>query len=105
MLTELAGDISVAELSLTAAAEAHTGAMIALVPSEEDAQRIAVDGGEDADQLHLTICYLGEAALIPQEVREQLVECVAECAARLTSVAAKTFSVSIFNPRSEERRV
>src|SRR5688572_2062837 len=86
------------DAALVAAAEEHTGAMIALVPSAEGAERIAVDGGEDADQLHATSCYLGEAALIPQEVREQLVECVAECANRLTSVAARAFSISIFNP-------
>lgn len=84
--------------NLTAAAEVHTGAMIALVPTEEDARRIAVDGGEDVEQLHLTICYLGEAALIPPEVREQLVDCVSECAARLPTIAGTAFSVAVFNP-------
>lgn len=47
--------------SQTAAADGShlQGAMIALVPSDEDAQRLAVPGGEDPDELHLTLYYLG----------------------------------------------
>lgn len=40
--------------------EARTGGMIALVPTAEDAQRLAVDSGDDPDQLHLTLVYLGD---------------------------------------------
>lgn len=39
----------------------QTGAMIALVPSELEAQRLALDGGEEPVDLHLTLLYLGEA--------------------------------------------
>jgi 2'-5' RNA ligase len=88
----------VTELALTAAAEVHTGAMVALVPSDADLKRIAVDGGEPAEQLHLTLCYLGEAALIPDDVREQIVECVSHCARDLTTIIGVGFNVSIFNP-------
>jgi hypothetical protein len=47
--------------SQTAAADGShlQGAMIALLPSAEEAQRLAVPGGEDADELHLTLYYLG----------------------------------------------
>ncbi|MRH86002.1 hypothetical protein GFY24_00730 [Nocardia sp. SYP-A9097] len=44
------------------AASEHTGAMIALVPCAEDAQRLLVEGGEPVEELHLTLAYLGEAA-------------------------------------------
>ena len=33
-------------LHLVAAAEVHTGAMVALIPTAEDAERLAVEGGE-----------------------------------------------------------
>ena len=83
---------------IVAATEAHTGAMIALVPTDADAQRLAVDGGEPADELHTTICYLGQAALIPPEVRDSLIDCVTECAMRLPTIIGEAFAVSAFNP-------
>lgn len=47
--------------SQTAAADGShlKGAMIALLPSDEEAQRLAVPGGEAAEELHLTLYYLG----------------------------------------------
>lgn len=48
------------EQALTAAAQIHDGAMIALVPVPEDAARLAVPGYEPAHALHLTLCYLGK---------------------------------------------
>ncbi|MFD9422294.1 MULTISPECIES: phage minor head protein [unclassified Streptomyces] len=61
--------------SLTAAG-GHTGAMIALVPSVEDAERLALSapGAEPADELHLTLFYLGEGADWPEEYRTDLVD-------------------------------
>src|SRR5690349_17325017 len=51
----LSGDIT--PLGLTAAGgEPHTGAMIALLPSEADMERLAVPGGEDDEELHITLC-------------------------------------------------
>lgn len=85
---------------LTAASEVHIGAMIALVPTEEDAARLAVEGGEDADELHVTLAYLGEAALIPEEVQDDVVECVARCVADRVSIVGNGFAVAIFNPET-----
>ncbi|MGW4731826.1 phage minor head protein [Streptomyces shenzhenensis] len=47
---------------VTAAADgSHLGgAMIALIPTEEDTARLAIDGGEDAGELHLTLYFLGD---------------------------------------------
>lgn len=45
-----------------AEAENHTGAMIALFPSPSMARRLIVPGGEPADQLHITLLYLGKAS-------------------------------------------
>lgn len=40
----------------------HTEAMIALYPPPALAEALAVPGGEPADELHVTLAYLGEAA-------------------------------------------
>lgn len=78
---------------------AHTGAMIALVPSAADAQRLAVDGGEDPDELHLTLLYLGEADMIPAEVRSDIITVVQRWADDLAStVVGDAFAVNMFNP-------
>lgn len=36
------------------------GGMIALIPTREDAERLAIEGGEDPDDLHLTLYFLGD---------------------------------------------
>jgi HK97 family phage portal protein len=81
---------------------AHTGAMVALLPSEADAARLAVDGGEPVDQLHLTLQYLGEAAAIPAEARALLVDQVAAIAAAHGPLEVDGFAVSMFNPAGPE---
>lgn len=88
--------------SLQAAGEPHTGAMIALVPTPADAQRIAVDDGEDPEDLHVTLAYLGEAALIPPEVRYALIGAIERATYELPTVVGKIFSVNLFNPMSGE---
>ncbi|MFJ6014469.1 phage minor head protein [Streptomyces sp. NPDC092952] len=57
------------------AAGGHTGAMIALIPSEEDAERLALNavGAEPAHELHLTLFYLGEGADWDEEHRADLI--------------------------------
>ena len=52
----------------------HTGAMIALVPAETDA--LAVDGGDPAEELHLTLAYLGEAVDWTPDARAALTTAV-----------------------------
>lgn len=48
--------------AVTAAAQVHTGAMIALVPSEADCERMALAGYEEPSQIHTTLHFLGEGA-------------------------------------------
>jgi hypothetical protein len=61
--------------TLTAAADGShlSGAMIALMPTPEDAARLAIEGGEAADQLHLTLFYLGKGADWSQKARDELI--------------------------------
>lgn len=47
----------------------HTGVMVALFPTPEVAQRLAIQGGEKASELHLTLAYLGKASELGDEKR------------------------------------
>jgi 2'-5' RNA ligase len=92
-----------------AAAEVHTGAMIALVPSDADLRRLAVHDGEPREQLHVTLIYLGEADDVSANARRLLVDRVRQLAGGWDgSIAAEGFSISVFNPpgtaRSDEKQ-
>lgn len=76
--------------------EEHTGAMVALVPSDADIERLMVEDGEPADQLHLTLMFLGEAADISENARAQIIAAVERYADH--PVRADGFSVNVFNP-------
>lgn len=92
----------VAAGELSAAADVHTGAMIALMPSEGDAQRLALEGGEAVDQLHLTLFYLGEAADWSDVQQADLTARVAVAAASLAPVPGRVFGAAQWNPASDE---
>lgn len=90
--------LNTGRVDLTAAAEKHTGAMIALVPSDEDAITLAVDGGEEPDQLHMTEVYLGDADQYDDDERQYIIDVVSDFAERWNPVAGEAFSVNMFNP-------
>lgn len=85
---------------VVAAAEVHTGAMIALVPSDADAKRLKVKDGEPVDQLHVTLVYLGDAADVSAKTRDAIVARMNTLVvdAPLRAFDAEGFAVSIFNP-------
>jgi 2'-5' RNA ligase len=89
-------------------AEPHTGAMVALVPSQADAARLAVPGGEDPGELHCTLAFLGKAVDIEDDVRARMVGSLrglVEDAIRPDydlPVRADAFSVNVFNPGGDE---
>ncbi|MDX2648516.1 phage minor head protein [Streptomyces sp. PA03-1a] len=91
--------------ALQAAADGShlNGAMIALIPSEEDAQRLALDGGEAAEELHLTLYFLGQGADWSDESRTDLTEQVRYAAADLGGpVHARAFGAAHWNAGSDE---
>ena len=89
-------------LGLTAASEPseQTGAMIALLPTIADQERLAVPGGEDEEELHLTLFYLGEAAKITPDVRDTIVRMMGHLARQIPIVDADGFAISLFNPEA-----
>jgi 2'-5' RNA ligase len=86
---------------VTAAAKegGHTGAMVALRMTDADAERLAVDGGLPADEMHMTLAYLGESADIPQDAREKILRGMGRIAKKVGApLDAEGFSVNAFNP-------
>lgn len=88
----------------------HTGAMIALRMTDDDAARLAVDGGEPAEELHLTLLYLGEGADIDAASRQAIIDACTALAAEWQAsaggelaVVGDGFAVSLFNAADEEK--
>lgn len=91
--------------TLTAAADGShmSGAMIALMPTPEDAERLAIEGGEPANELHLTLWFLGDAAPWTEDQRNELIGLIRARAASLSGpVHAYAFGVNNWNPGSED---
>lgn len=96
------------EEAVTAAA-APTGAMIALRMSDGDAANMAVEGGEQVDELHLTLGFLGKADDIPDETQRLIVDEMTTYLAELRDqssepITGESFALSAFNATSEERQ-
>jgi 2'-5' RNA ligase len=76
----------------------HTGVMIALFPSREEARELAVEGGEPVDELHCTLAFLGEAgAEVAADARAKLDDVVTHWAATQGPIVAKTNGVGVFD--------
>jgi 2'-5' RNA ligase len=88
--------------TLAEAAVTHTGAMIALLPSAEDAARLAVIGGEPAEELHCTIAYLGEADRLDAAARQQLAADTAAAVQGMPVVDADAFGLASFGQAGDE---
>jgi 2'-5' RNA ligase len=98
LMGRIRGDEMDDEEAMTAAA-AHTGAMVALRMTEQDAARLAVTGGEPMDELHMTVAYLGDADQIPLEVRDRIHQHARQLAASMGGpVRADASDLTFFNP-------
>lgn len=86
------------DLALEFAAQQHTGAMIALIPTAEDAARFAMEDGEPEDELHCTIAFLGKGDAWSYEQRLALAAECARAVADMGPVEAEAFALSYFNP-------
>lgn len=86
---------------VTAAADVADGAMIALVPTAADLDRLdmaGVDGAEPRANLHLTLIFLGSAADWSSEQRAGVVDAVRELAADKPPVVGHAFGANFWNP-------
>lgn len=80
----------------------HTGAMLALVPTADDAARLAVEGGEDPYELHLTLAYLGKADQLDAAARQDLIAAVTAACNGMPIVEAEATGPALFNPGGDE---
>lgn len=89
--------------SVVTAAGGHTGAMIALIPSREDARRLALNDrdAEPEHDLHLTLMYLGEAVDWDAEHRAELAGLIRARAPR-GPVYARAFGANHWNADRDE---
>lgn len=78
--------------------EPQTGAMIALVPSAEDAARLVVPGGEKADDLHVTLCYWLDGEGMEDSEKLELHRAAISIAANFPPMGAEAFGFAVFNP-------
>ncbi|MEV0016688.1 phage minor head protein [Streptomyces tendae] len=88
---------------ITAAATEHTGAMIALVPSAADVERLALEDGEPAEELHCTLWFLGAGADWGEDQQRELIDGVRARATSLPGpIRAVGFGVNHWNPASAD---
>lgn len=79
------------------------GGMIALMPTVEDAVRLALDDGEAAEELHLTLYFLGDdGGAWTEDQRNELISNVRTAVADLPgTITAQAFGVNHWNPQSD----
>jgi len=75
-----------------------TGAMVALLPSLDDQQRLALDGGEMPEDLHVTLCYLGPATNFDLGMQAGIIDAVGSAVASWYACSAEAFGAAIWNP-------
>jgi hypothetical protein len=82
----------------TFATQVHTGAMIALIPSAADAERLCLEGGEELGDMHLTLAYLGDAAEWSDSERFIMASEVEKALGSQGPVHGEAFALAYFNP-------
>lgn len=86
-------------------AEAHTGGMIALIPRAEDASKLVVPGGDPAEEMHLTLTYLGDDTTgWTARQKAEATAAAGYCAIDLPPVQTRVFGHAVFNPDGHEGR-
>jgi 2'-5' RNA ligase len=75
-----------------------SGGMIALMPTPEDAKRLAIPGGEKAAELHCTLFFLGDDETSwTDDQRNELEAALRAMAGGLTPVPARVFGAAHWN--------
>lgn len=73
-------------------------AMIALVPSAQDAQRLAILGGLPEHQLHLTLIFLGDVENYSEDLQQELITRLIVSLRDSQPITGDVFSIDFFNP-------
>lgn len=76
--------------------EAHSGAMVALVPDEPEGLQLHGAGSLDADDLHVTLAYLGDAADLGADQRQAILAEVRLIASQLQPAECECSAPAVF---------
>lgn len=98
--------VNASGMTITASVDnitSHSQGMIALIPSIYSAQLLEIDGGDEADEIHCTVVYLGEASEIDQTQRDVIIQNVRDL--DLKAFDAKVFGHAVFNPGEDSATV
>lgn len=76
------------------------GVMVAFILDPQQQNELAVPDGEPAEELHLTLAYLGKTGELPDDGEERLVRAVRFWAARTEPVTAITNGFGVFSTPS-----
>lgn len=88
-----------------AAAETKDGIMVAFVPPHDAADKLAQHGTEPADQLHVTLAYLGKTADYRPDQLAQLPSVVSAWATRQAPTTVRIGGVGTFNNEAQQQHV
>ncbi|OFW55853.1 MAG: hypothetical protein A2Y75_05410 [Candidatus Solincola sediminis] len=75
--------------------------MIALIPSADDIERLVITGGEQYEDIHLTLFFLGDVTAYPPTMIAQIAANIETITMNQMSLEATGFGASIWNPESD----
>jgi 2'-5' RNA ligase len=76
---------------------AHTGVMVAFFPTPDQANELAVDGGEPPEELHLTLAFLGTVGKeIDPDAESKLIDAVTAWAKEQGPISATVNGLGLF---------
>lgn len=76
----------------------HTGVMVAFMLKPAAAKALVQPGGEPAEDLHITLAFLGDSSEMDQAQRQRLVQAVASYAATAKPLRGNISGIGRFNP-------
>lgn len=79
----------------------HAGAMLAVYVPADIASRLALPGGEDPEDMHITLFYFGDAADVPQAGREAIIYTALGIAANAPPLEVVLDGVDVFEENEE----
>jgi len=73
------------------------GAMVALMLSKADADQLAIDGGNSAESLHITLAFLGKTEDLSEDVYESIGDAVAKAISHISKIEGRVSGVGRFD--------
>lgn len=78
----------------------RTGGMVALYPRTHDGEKLVINGGEELDELHCTVTFLGED--VTDQDPTELISQLDYVSNNYSPIHANVFAHALFNPAGDE---